>query len=45
MAKLERLSTREVQMAVATTLAAVNHTNLDLMAMRRKSYHRQCYLN
>ena len=45
MAKLERLSTREVQMAVATTLAAVNHTKLDLMAMRRKCYHGGCCID
>ena len=45
MAKLERLSTQEVQMVVATTLAAVNHIDLDLTAMRRKYYHRRYYLN
>ena len=45
MAKLERLSTREIQMVATTTLAAVNDTKLDFKTMKRKPYHKQCYLN
>ena len=45
MTKLERLSTQEVQMAVADILATVKHVNLDLTAMRRKSFPRRRYLN
>jgi len=45
MSNLDRLSSQELQMVVANILAAVNHTNLDLMAMRGKSFPRRCYFN
>ena len=45
MAKLERLSTLEGQMAVADILATVKHMTLDLTAMRRKSLSRRLYLS
>ena len=42
MSNLDRLSSQELQMVVANILAAVNHTNLDLTAMRRMSLPGWC---
>jgi len=38
MQRLDRLSSQEDKMVAVDTLSTVKHTNLYLMAMRRKSY-------